>query len=91
MMRAADSVGVTFVNGLLGRGLMNGVVNLQFGTYQFTPTDKAIDPDLAVSCRLRMDVECAKQLHEALGALLEPFLQGSVLTADSASTSETPN
>lgn len=70
-MKPVDNVGVTFINTVLGRGVMNGVVNLTFGVLQFTPTDDKIEPDLAVAARLRMDLTCAKQLHETLGDLLE--------------------
>ncbi len=69
-MKSIDSVGVTFVNTVTGRGLMNGVVNLTLGVLQFTPTDDKIDPDLVTAVRLRMDQVCARQLHEALGDLL---------------------
>ncbi len=71
-MKSVDSVGVTFVNTVLGRGVLNGVVNLSFGVLQFTPseTDSKVDPDLVVASRLRMDKNCAKQLYETLGDLL---------------------
>lgn len=72
-MKAIDNVGVTFVNVVLGRGILNGVVNLQFGTFGFTPADdgKTVELDPMVSCRMRMDRVCAQQLHETLGTLLE--------------------
>lgn len=78
-MKPADTVGVTFVNALIGRGILNNVVNLQFGTFLFTPDENSqqVEPDLAVSCRLRMDRSCAQQLYESLGELL-----ASVATAD---------
>jgi len=71
-MKSTDNVGVTFVNLVLGRGILNGVVNLQFGTWLFGSKEGSdgVDPEPAVSCRLRMDVACAKALHEALGELL---------------------
>src|ERR1035437_2535365 len=71
-MKSVDNVGVTFINTVLGRGVMNGVVNLTLGVLQFTPDDegKVIDPDIGVAARLRMDVVCARQMHEALGDLL---------------------
>ena len=31
----SDDVGVTFVNAVLGRGMLNGIVNLQFGVLNF--------------------------------------------------------
>lgn len=72
-MKVMDNVGVVFVNAVTGRGILNNVVNLQFGTYLFSPdaNSEKVDPDLVVSCRLRMDRTCAQQLHEALGELLE--------------------
>lgn len=67
-----DQVGVTFVNAVVNRGIYNNVINLGFGTFLFTPTsDETVDPDLVVSCRLRMDEACATQLHRELGQLLE--------------------
>lgn len=71
-MKSLDDVGVVFVNTVVGRGVLNGIVNLSFGTLLFTPSDdgKTIDPDLVVSARLRMDKLCAQQLHETLGELL---------------------
>lgn len=71
-MRSIDSIGAVFVNMVVGRGILNGVVNIQLGTYQFTPDDSGgVDPDPAVSVRLRMDRACAKQLHDTLGQLLD--------------------
>lgn len=70
-IKALDNVGITFVNALLGRGVLNGVVNMTFGAFLFTPGDEdKVDPDLVVTARLRMDKTCAKQVHEALGALI---------------------
>lgn len=71
-MQSMDTVGVTFVNGLIGRGIQNNVVNLQFGTFVYSPAanGKEIDRDLRVSCRLRMDVLAAQELYLALGELL---------------------
>ena len=36
-MRDSDSVGVTFVNTVIGRGTLNEVINLAFSTFNFTP------------------------------------------------------
>lgn len=76
-MKSLDLVGVTFVNGLLGRGILNNVVNLQFGTYLFTVDEatQKVDADLAVSCRLRMDRATAAQLYQSLGELLQSVEQ----------------
>lgn len=71
-MKPVDTVGVTFVNTVLGRGILNNIVNIQFGTFLFTPNEAAdtVELDTGVSCRLRMDRVCAQQLYETLGALL---------------------
>lgn len=74
-VKCLDNVGVQFVDMLVGRGVINNVVNLQFGTYQFTPVDDLVSPDVAVSCRLRMDVACARQLCEQLTELLAAIPQ----------------
>ena len=71
MMKSEDNVGITFVNVLLGRGVLNNVVNLTLGAYNFTPAGDTIDPDPVVCARLRMDVSCLKQMHDAIGTLLE--------------------
>jgi hypothetical protein len=75
--KSLDNVGVTFVNVLTGRGTLNNVVNLQFGTYQFDSNDDEgkVEPALATSCRLRMDYMCAQQLYESLGQLLKGIAQ----------------
>lgn len=69
------NVPVTFVNELVGRGHVNGVVNLTFATARFTPdtlgVDGKISPDLAVTARLRMDMYCAQMLYAALGDILQ--------------------
>ena len=66
-----DDVGVTFVNTVLGQGELNGNVNLTLGTALFSPTvDTKIDADIRVSCRLRMDKACARQIYESLGRVL---------------------
>ena len=76
-MDSVDNVGVTFVNTVIGRGILNNVVNLQFGTLLFNPNTHAqgVEFDLAVSCRLRMDRQCAQLLYESLGELLSNVAQ----------------
>src|ERR1700744_2057598 len=70
-MKAEDSVGVTFVNTVVARGILNGVVNLSFGVFNFTPdADGNVDLDPAVACRLRMDKVCAVQLRDTLNTLI---------------------
>lgn len=71
--RPSDHVGVTFVNLLLGRGIFNGVVNLTFGVFNFTPDNESNDVPLdpTIACRLRMDLPCARYLYKALGEFLD--------------------
>lgn len=70
-MKTIDNTGVTFVNLVLGRGILNGVVNIQLGTWLFTGNaDGNVEPDAVVSCRLRMDLACAKVLRDNLNELL---------------------
>lgn len=65
-----------FINRVVGQGILNGVVNVTLATFAFTPTAEGnIDPDLVISGRLRMDIACAKQLHDALGGILEQALK----------------
>jgi len=79
-MKSTDSVGVTFVNTVLGQGVLNGNVNLSFGQLLFTPDADTgrIDPDLVVALRLRMDIVCAKQLRDNLTNLLEKVEQAEI-------------
>lgn len=65
-----DNVPVVFVNQVAGSGHLNGVINLTFATAKFTPHGDAIDPDLQVTSRLRMDLFCAQDLVETLQALI---------------------
>ena len=72
-MKTQDNIGVEFVNTVIGRGSLNNVINLSFGTFLFTPDDN--DPskillDTAVSCRLRMDRVRAKQLRDVMVQLI---------------------
>jgi hypothetical protein len=65
---------VTFVNTVEVNGVLNGVVNLAFGTCQFLPETKEgetiVAPAVEITANLRMDLYCAKQLHDALGRIL---------------------
>jgi hypothetical protein len=70
-MKSTDQVGITFVNAVLGRGILNGVANLTLGVFAFDPTgDGKISENLTVACRLRMDVNCAKMIRDQLDELL---------------------
>jgi len=60
-----------FTNQLVGSGHLNGVVNLTFATAQFTPQNGNVLPDLVITARLRMDLFCAQQLYERLGAIIQ--------------------
>lgn len=71
-MRSLDEVGVTFVNTVIGRGVLNGNVNLSFSVFNFTPSDdgKTVELDPVVAVRLRMDKVCATQLRDVMNELL---------------------
>jgi hypothetical protein len=71
-MKSTDSVGITFANMVVVRGVFNNVINITLGAYQFSPSEDGatIENDLVVTARLRLDKGCAKMLHEALGGLL---------------------
>ena len=101
-MKSLDEVGVTFVNRVLGSGIFNGVVNIQFGVFQFTTTESSkVDPDIVVCSRLRMDIECATMLRDTLDNLLStlnvpPAVRqddgaGVVMNGSSVPSSEKPN
>ena len=65
-----------FVNQLAGSGQFNGVANFTFATAQFTPKDDGtVDPDLTISCRLRMDLACVQQLRDACDTILQQILK----------------
>ena len=61
---------VVFVNELVGRGHLNGVVNLTFATARFTPIAGEIAPDLVITARLRMDMACLRRTYMVLGELI---------------------
>jgi hypothetical protein len=71
-MKSLDNVGVVFVNSVVGRGVLNGVINLSFSTFNFTPSPDGsqVEVDPAISCRLRMDKICAIQLRDVMNELL---------------------
>lgn len=67
-----------FVNQVAGSGHLNGVANLTFATAQFTPQGGGmVDADLIISCRLRLDLSCVKQLKEACEYLIADMLKTS--------------
>lgn len=71
-MKTTDNVGVVFVNTVIGRGILNGVINLSFGVFNFTPSEDTgkVDVDPVTACRLRMDKVCATQLRDVMNDLL---------------------
>lgn len=69
-MKSADQVGITFANLCLGRGILNGVVNVTLGAFAFTPEGDKVEADPMITARLRLDVPCAIALRDALTALL---------------------
>ena len=70
-MKSTDNVGITFVNAVLGRGIINGVINVQLGVLEFGNTeDGKVSDQFSVACRLRMDVTCAESLRDHLTAVL---------------------
>ena len=90
-MSGMDSVGVTFVNMVMGRGIYNNVVNIQFGTYLFDVDESSqqVSGELTVSCRLRMDKQCLEQLRDCLNELLTAIAEAeaeAVLDAPVSST-----
>ena len=69
-------VQVVFANQVVASGHFNSVCNVTLATANFTPRpDNTVDPDLVICARLRMDLACAKQLHEQLGKILEQYLK----------------
>lgn len=72
-MKSQDSTSICFVNYVIGRGILHGVINLSFGAFNFSPSDNdaMIDADPVVVCRLRMDKACFSQLRDAINTLHE--------------------
>jgi hypothetical protein len=83
-MKSIDQVGITYVNMVLGRGLFNGVCNIQLGAYLFSSIEDGskIDPDPAVACR---------QLHSALGELIAQVEKAKGVTNSAESVEGRPN
>jgi len=71
-IKAADEVGVTFCNLVLGRGYAQGVLNVCLGVFLFTPDSDGttIAPDPTIVSRLRLTEPCAIQLRDALAEVL---------------------
>jgi len=94
-MKSADQVGITFANSVVARGLFNHNVNITLAAFQFTPTeDNKVNPDPVVTCRLRLDIVCAKQLRDHLTELLahlEPDAASVGIDANGAAGTESLN
>jgi hypothetical protein len=67
-----NHVAPVFVSVVVGSGIYNHVANITFGTLLFSPKDDVIEPDMVVSCRLRLDLICLQQLYEQIGQMLNP-------------------
>lgn len=73
MTATQDHVGIRYASVVLARGILNGVVNVTMGAYNFDPdvsNPKLVNREPVVVDRLRMDVQCAHQLYQALGEVL---------------------
>ena len=70
-----DNVAITFVNEVGNVGFLNGILNVTFTAARFTPNNTPdgiqIAPDIVVASRLRMDLQCAQQLHTMIGSIIE--------------------
>lgn len=66
-----DNAPITFCNEVGNVGFLNGVLNITFTAARFTPDGTQIVPDMVVASRLRMDLQCAMQLQNLLGQIIE--------------------
>jgi hypothetical protein len=66
-----DNVPITFVNEVGNAGFLNGILNVTFTAARFTPEGTQILPDMVIASRLRMDLQCAQQLHTMIGQIIE--------------------
>lgn len=65
------NVPITFFNQVVAAGHFNGVVNLTLGAARFSPTEAgAIDTDMIVAARLRMDMAGAVQMRDQLDRII---------------------
>lgn len=63
---------VDLVNLIVSRGMYNNVININFATFLWTPTDdNRVEPDPQVSVRLRMDEMCLRNLYQVCGDLIQ--------------------
>lgn len=70
-----DRCPVVFVNAVAVTGFVNGVANVAFETFGYTPEiegDKTVVvADNYVSANLRMDLFCAQQLRDSLDSIIK--------------------
>jgi hypothetical protein len=83
-MKTIDSVGVQFVNTVVGSGILNGIINIAFGVCNFSPVDNGngeivIDPDIVIASRLRMDKMCAVHTRDVLNNLIAQLEQAEMM------------
>jgi hypothetical protein len=72
-IKETENIPITFVNEVAGWVFLNGVVQVALVSAMWTPTEMGVDApvDLRLACRLRMDLQCAQNLHAALGQVIE--------------------
>ena len=96
-MKHRDEVGLTFANTVLAQGFFNGVVNVTLGAYTFDPEEdgRTIDVTPVIVARLRMDVQGARALYNALGTVLaamdNPAAPPSAIDGTEARPESKPN
>lgn len=90
-MKNQDDVGITFVNTILGRGILNGIINISFSAFNFSPDgNEGIEADPVVACRLRMDRVCLKQLHDVTADLLKAIERAETPQVETSAMEEEP-
>lgn len=73
MTDTQDNVGIRYASVVLARGILNNVVNVTLGAYNFDPDSenpKLVSREPVVVDRIRMDIPTATALHQALGEIL---------------------
>lgn len=86
-MDSLDHVGITFVNTVIGAGVLNGVVNMQLGAFAFEATGDKVEAAPKVAARLRMDVLCARRMRDELDRILGAI---AVAEAHAQAPAQTP-
>jgi hypothetical protein len=89
-MKKADD-GIIYANTVPAVGYFNGVVNVTLAAFQFTPTDDGkIDPDPAITGRLRMDEACAVALRDSINNILSAMADARVKAAVDTHAAQDP-